>query len=1149
MRKKMFFITCVCLTYLFICNLSFATRYDYEVPYISQLDYSEWGQSACGPTSIAMILQYWYPNSNIDVPEVYHAATQANGYYATGNGAPLTGYYNVGHQTNNVWQGTNPDTALNRVPTQFRQYHIGNYSGMNRNFAASYLTNIWGGIVSDKNQSIENIVDEIKKRPTILNVDEFGYGGHYVVLRGYDDNDTPDDYSDDSFYINDPYMPYVDGGGGPFDSQTTSANNRLANYNTLINMVAGRYLISFQPRSDHIKETRNDTVLIDNGVANFGDEGNLNSNCNLGQNCFEVDDVNAKNENDQYVWLLYHSSGNDWIYPIEDNHSVFWRPHLNVEGLYKISALFKKDQQQQNVKYIVYSQDNESNILVNQQGTGWDRVLLGFYFADNGSLVRVDNVPANCNIDTIIYEKMFVPILSRSNSPTNDNYNVFGLSHSNLYGFVQLEGDYYHAGIIVRKSFLREDLGNPEKSANPKYLTEVGNQDNDNVINTINNFTGHNVFDSGDYLFSATVNDSDGRRYGYPLKYSILKSKYSKIIDNDQINNATSTYRQISDSEAFEGYSPGYYLSSQLIKIDSQVTGIWEPFVKGYYKIFAHIPNDASATEIQYDIAITEDNVLLSEPVSHIENQNCWVSLKTSDSNIFELNTNSYVQLRIGENSPNQNVNNNTTVAFDAIKFVYDPISNGLSWAKDQQESNGSWQYNIGYTSLLTLAFLNAGYTEDDSVVSKGIKYILSQVKNDGGIYDNSSNDTYMTSCAIMTLVATSNELYQLTITNAQNHLVAIQNDDGGWGYSNNSRSDVSNTQFPLMALSASEYSPNHNVWTNAITYIESRQQEDGGGISYHPDYSTWASMTAAGLWSYRLCGVSENDQRVLNAIEWLRNNDEEMTFTINTSHNNKHRYYYYMSFAKAMAISFLSPNQQGAWYQDWYDKLETKIASEQNADGSWNVGGDGYYGDTAFAILALQSQQPLPSTFWVSVTLASPADLVIYDPNNRICSKDECIIPEASFSIDEYGKQIAVLPELEAGHYRFVLLGTGDGTCHLTVRSFKGDPDVPDEAVETNSIAKEVEITKHEVIVSDALFSSITGALTMHIEEPNVPIDPISGNELTYDFNADNSITTEDILLISQKWNSEDNFFDLDSDGKVSVMDIMKVAATWIAD
>jgi squalene-hopene/tetraprenyl-beta-curcumene cyclase len=399
MRLNKKFLSYFFLIIMNLCVFAFTVEthgkvYNYDVPYISQIDYPEWGQSACGPTSIAMILKYWYPNSLIDVPEVYHAATQDNKYYKDGNtGAPLPGYYNVGYATH-VWQGTVPDTKTDRVPEKFREFHKGDYSGMSSEYAVTYLKNIWDGLVSKKSQTMENIINEIIYRPVILNVNE-GWGGHFVVLRGYNDEEN-------SFYINDPYPPYADGGAGPFDTTTTSANNRKIDSEKLSEWVSGRKMITFQLDSDEVDPY---TVIVDNGIANWGDEGILNSNCNGQSHCFQVDNINAMND-DGYIWLNYHTSGMDWIYPTEAGHFVRWTPRFTKHGYYELFAKFFGDLTQSAVQYDIH---NSSGIIVDtcsvdQSTSGYQSVSLGQYKLGNGAYVEVADMPAYCNADTIMFK-------------------------------------------------------------------------------------------------------------------------------------------------------------------------------------------------------------------------------------------------------------------------------------------------------------------------------------------------------------------------------------------------------------------------------------------------------------------------------------------------------------------------------------------------------------------------------------------------------------------------------------------------------------------------------------------------------------------------------------------------------------------------
>jgi hypothetical protein len=155
------------------------------------------------------------------------------------------------------------------------------------NNAVTYLTTIWDGTTELRvNQTMEHIINEIKNRPVILNVDE-GYGGHYIVLRGYDEESN-------IFYINDPYAPYQDSDRiFPFEN----ANNAPITYETLERWFQSRMrMIIFQPNADHNETTKQYTVIVDNGIANFGDADNLNANCKENSHCFEVDDINARTQ-------------------------------------------------------------------------------------------------------------------------------------------------------------------------------------------------------------------------------------------------------------------------------------------------------------------------------------------------------------------------------------------------------------------------------------------------------------------------------------------------------------------------------------------------------------------------------------------------------------------------------------------------------------------------------------------------------------------------------------------------------------------------------------------------------------------------------------------------------------------------------------
>jgi surface antigen len=121
------------------------------------------------------------------------------------------------------------------------------------------------------------------------------------------------------------------------------------------------------------------------------------------------------------------------------------------------------------------------------------------------------------------------------------------------------------------------------------------------------------------------------------------------------------------------------------------------------------------------------------------------------------------------------------TTKYSVLGFIHGSylsiISKGLEYLRCQQQANGSWQNQVGYTAMSTLAFLNAEYTEgNDDVVSDGIQYLLSNVRADGGIYGSYGN--YETALSILALKATGNSDYDDEIANAANYLKSIQSDD-----------------------------------------------------------------------------------------------------------------------------------------------------------------------------------------------------------------------------------------------------------------------------------------------------------------------------------------------------------------------------------
>lgn len=445
-----------------------AEYYNYDVPYLRQLDYDDINESACGPTSIAMILQYYYPNSGIDVPDVYHSGIQ--GYSYSG---PATGYKDVSFQS--------PNTGLDIVDEEFRKYYPeyfmpvnDRYSGLRSpDAAAQYLNNIWGGDSSVVYGSFQNAIDEIKVRPLILNINYSNTYGHYVVLRGYNDSGTPYDFSDDLFYVNDPYTKWTghpDGENREFDYVTLSTwyNHK-------------RRIITFNPTLD--ENQRQFTVVVDNN--------HINPN-------FELDDVNVKDEADKYIWWEYYGSHGNWYYPNEDNHSVEWIPNLPIDGIYKIHAIYFDNNNGRDIKYEIYYPDNPElpigmKLVKQFNDNNWRDAQLGTFYLKEGSYVKIKDVPAQANVDTVRFEYISPPesldlifLIDTTGSMGDDIANVKA-SASEIVEAIDSKGYDYRIAIADYRDYPVAPYGGWLDY--PYHLDLPFSNDKNDIINAINGLT------------------------------------------------------------------------------------------------------------------------------------------------------------------------------------------------------------------------------------------------------------------------------------------------------------------------------------------------------------------------------------------------------------------------------------------------------------------------------------------------------------------------------------------------------------------------------------------------------------------------------------------------------------------------------------
>lgn len=347
-------------------------------------------------------------------------------------------------------------------------------------------------------------------------------------------------------------------------------------------------------------------------------------------------------------------------------------------------------------------------------------------------------------------------------------------------------------------------------------------------------------------------------------------------------------------------------------------------------------------------------------------------------------------------------------------------IAFGVAYLKGTQNEDGSWTPQPGpaVTALAVNAMIDSGLVEpDDPQVDKAIKYILSFVKEDGGIHAGFLGN-YNTAICLSTLdLVRDRPGMEDVIKHAQDYLrgnqwvgqtdpqgKAVDESHpfyGGAGYGHHGRPDMSNTQFMLQGLYDSGVDCKDPAFTRAIVFISRCQgidsndllgkviENDGGFIystSIDKDHigvpesnaspelkdealagkpvsglRTYGSMTYAGFKSYLYAQLDQNDPRVQAALNWISNH-----YTLDRNPGlpedvkRQGLYYYYLTFARALnAYGQTHIKTADGAEHDWANDLIDALVSRQKPDGSWTNDADRWMESdpnlvTSYSLIAL---------------------------------------------------------------------------------------------------------------------------------------------------------------------------------------------------
>ncbi|MCI0652813.1 MAG: terpene cyclase/mutase family protein [Planctomycetes bacterium] len=360
-------------------------------------------------------------------------------------------------------------------------------------------------------------------------------------------------------------------------------------------------------------------------------------------------------------------------------------------------------------------------------------------------------------------------------------------------------------------------------------------------------------------------------------------------------------------------------------------------------------------------------------------------------------------------------------------KNVEVALDRACNWLATEQQADGAYGMmvpdvgpigDVGITALVIQALADSprGYREEDGpFISKAVEYLLTNAHPDGGIYNADQGlENYKTSVAVLALAALDRgrpvPRYAETIKKARAYIAKLQCAEdseqpyhpaehkrayGGIGYGSDLRPDLSNTQFALEALAAAGLSEDSDVYQRALTFLgrcqnlraandafddkDSRSTEDGG-FFYAPgeskageqrdaagtvSYSSYGSMTYAGVKSYIYAGLTKDDPRVRAALDWIRRNftvkeNPGVATPANPERGSMGLYYYYVVMARTLDLLgeetlVLADGTSRAWAKE----LAAELLATQSAKGTWVNRVDRWWEGseqltTAYAVIAL---------------------------------------------------------------------------------------------------------------------------------------------------------------------------------------------------
>lgn len=328
-------------------------------------------------------------------------------------------------------------------------------------------------------------------------------------------------------------------------------------------------------------------------------------------------------------------------------------------------------------------------------------------------------------------------------------------------------------------------------------------------------------------------------------------------------------------------------------------------------------------------------------------------------------------------------------------------LERGARWLLTQQNEDGGFgpsldprlkgSSDVGVSAFALYALARvpeASRKASAAALEKGAKFLLSHQQENGSFIDprDPKLENYKTSVSVLALTAVDRVKYNDAVQKAAAFIKSQQILDpkslgyGGIGYGpRDTNPDLSNLQFALEALREAKISEASDTYTRAQLFLRKVQNLRGekptkigvdkqgkpilrksagdGGFVYRIGetrgpaetlddgarvFSSYGSMTYAGLKSLLYAQVDRNDPRVKAAVDWI-----SKTFTVRENPGmaspkdpltgQQGLFYYYHTMSKALSVYGEREIADGRGREhDWAVELGERVAKLQKPEGFW---------------------------------------------------------------------------------------------------------------------------------------------------------------------------------------------------------------------